>query len=196
MPTVANLVARRSCCCARCIAASEDGTSAAETHADLVEHAARVESLPQFIGIWKVMRGQPLANQRYATGNSVADGRSPNPVRQVWSLNIICALANQRLNDSSRQLSRVAAATPQTGLRAKDGGSAAAALFEMLSCLRCCCRHLPTSGSLVVERTCCRVAGLLLGVEWLTEAAVQPPAMRSGCAQIDGGVRRGFLGAA
>ena len=69
------LVARRNCCCARCIAASEDGISAAETHADLVEHAARVESLPQFIGIWKVMRGQPLANQRYATGNSVADGR-------------------------------------------------------------------------------------------------------------------------
>ena len=40
------LVARRNCCCARCIAASEDGISAAETHADLVEHAARVENLP------------------------------------------------------------------------------------------------------------------------------------------------------
>ena len=78
------LVARRNCCCSRCISASEDGISAAEMPilSNTLPGWRAYQSLPQFIGIWKVMRGQPLANQRYATGNSVA-GRMPTADRRT-----------------------------------------------------------------------------------------------------------------
>ena len=79
------LVARRNCCCSRCISASEDGISAAEMPIlsnTLPGWRAYQSQLPQFIGIWEVVRGQPLANQRYATGNSVA-GKMPTADRRT-----------------------------------------------------------------------------------------------------------------